>query len=469
LLIPLALTVLLTTLFCELAARRNWISYWISRKVLHIVAVGSCGLATLWIDREMLTIIVALAEIALLVLVGSGKLMRDDSGRKAWGIVWFPLAFLLLLTSSLPYDLVAFCMLVLAVCDPAATVFGKLFARKNYSLTGDPKSLVGNLAFCLSFLVLSLAWGFEFSSGLFMIALLLAVVEALGSKGMDNLFVPLATAWLLGPKANVFQQEQLLLITLLAAVVFTWGMVSRGSLTWGGAATAALLGIGVTLSMGPLWLLPLVLFLGSSSLIGKFFPSQTAAGDSKHAQPRDAMQVFSNGAVYGFIAMYLGARDGTLYIQSFPSQELLLVAMAVATADTWSSELGQYFRQPTYDLLRWRRVPPGLSGGVSAAGTLAGLAGGSFLILCTIWMTSDTNSGAVFLMIVAGCLGMLVDSVLGSFLQPKYRHPESGALSDVCPEGGAMVSGLSWMTNDWLNFVAIAVTVFGYLWATIGL
>ncbi|MTB49443.1 DUF92 domain-containing protein [Lewinella sp. W8] len=466
-LLPLALTVLTATIFCEIAARREWIPYWISRKLLHIIAVGSCGLAARWIDRELLTLIVAGAEIGLIGLVASGKLMRDESGRKAWGIVWFPLAFLLLLTSSLPDDRVAFCMLVLALCDPAATIFGKLFARSNYSLTGDPKSLVGNLAFLGSFLVLALCWGMSPTPGLFLTGGLLAVTEALGSRGMDNLFVPLATAWLLGPVANVNGQQQTLLVTCLAAVVFAWWMVRRGSLTWGGAAAAALLGIAVTLSMGPLWLLPLVLFLGSSSLIGKFFPSQSAAGDHKHAQPRDAMQVFSNGAVYGYWAMKVQLFSGVIFIFArTPPEPMLLCAMAVATADTWSSELGQYFRQPTYDLLRWRRVPPGLSGGVSLAGTLAGLAGAGFIALCGSWMTG-MDWGNVALFTLVGFLGMLLDSVLGALLQPTYRHPETGALSDVRPEGGTKISGLNWMTNDWVNFVAIAVTVFGYFWGTI--
>lgn len=470
----LALAVLTTTLLCETAARRDWIPYWVTRKILHVIAVGACAVAALHSDRTLLTGIVAGAEVLLLFLVLSGRLLREESGRRPWGIVWFPLAFLILLNTGLPRPIVAFAMLTLALCDPAATVAGKLFARRTYNLTGDEKSLAGNLAFGLTFLVLAFFFTVptQYSvdvdapqrmlsvvqligwPGVLGMALLLTVGESLGSKGFDNLIVPLLAAWLW---AGVSPAQYALLLPLVAGgAVFSLLMVRRKSLTAGGALTAALLGVGVVLGSGSFfWLLPLFVFLLSSSLIGKIFPVKTAAGDAKQQQARDATQVLANGAVYGFIALFAWPVNDLLYSIMLLTEAWLLVAMAIATADTWSSEIGQYFQRPTYDLVKWRKVPPGLSGGVSWPGTLAGLAGSAFLVGTCWWLVPYASPVLMVKIIIAGFAGMLFDSVLGSLFQAKYRDVATGDLSDSPGEGRELIGGQRWMTNDLVNFLAI--------------
>ncbi|MEM9929704.1 MAG: DUF92 domain-containing protein, partial [Bacteroidota bacterium] len=426
----LAFVVLTTTLLTELAARRQWLPYWITRKLLHIIAVGACAWATLEIDRQLLTWIVAGAEVILVILILSNQLMREESGRRAWGIIWFPLAFLVLLLSPAPRPVVAFAMWVLAICDPAATIVGKLFARKTYSLTGDPKSIFGNLAFAVSFILLALcftvptqyseasgATQYDLSvvqligwPGIIGITLLLTIGESLGSKGLDNLIVPLLAAYLW---LGVDPEQYVLLVPLLfAGTLFSIFMVERKSLTAGGALTATLLGIAVVLgSHSFLWLIPLLIFLLSSSLIGKLLPVKAAAGDAKQKQARDATQVLANGAVYGWFALFAWPSPGGLYL-IFPLTEAWLLAiMAIATADTWSSEIGQYYKAPTYNLLTWKRVPPGLSGGVSLPGTLAGLAGATFLVGTCFWLVPYASLHSCTIIILCGFLGMLIDSV----------------------------------------------------------
>ena len=197
----LASIVLLATLSCEIAAKRGWLPYWVSRKILHIVAVGACAVATTTVAPQLLLPIVAVAEVALIILVATGSLMRDETGRPAWGIIWFPLAFIVLLLSKLDPSIVAFSMWTLAICDPAATITGKLMNRDTYQLTGDQKSLPGNVAFFVSFLLLSYFLGPDIESFTLMaicaMGIILAAAEAVGSKGLDNLTVPLFTAFLL--------------------------------------------------------------------------------------------------------------------------------------------------------------------------------------------------------------------------------------------------------------------------------
>ena len=463
-LLPLAITVLLTTVLCETAARKQWVPYWVARKVLHFIAVGACAVAVLEIERSLLIKIVAAAEVLLVGLIFANQLLREESGRRAWGIVWFPLAFLVLLVGVQDAHVIAFSMLVLAVCDPAATVAGKLLAKEHYQLTGDPKSLVGNAAFFAGFLLLVwvhlpfatwLGWG-----NLLALGLILTAAEALGSRGLDNLIVPLLTAWLLTPMREAPVAANHLLYLVIVALPFCWLLVRRRSLTVGGALTAALLGIVVVVGSGSVkWLLPLFLFLLSSSLIGKVFPAKTAAGDAKQQQPRDATQVLANGAVYGYLAAFSWPKEGMLYLFMPLTEAWLLIAMATATADTWSSEIGQYFKRPTYDLVKWRKVPAGLSGGVSWVGTLAGLGGSAFIVATCFWLVPYMDFNLALVIALTGFLGMLLDSALGSLFQAKYQDVATGALSDAPGAGKKLVGGYSWMTNDLVNFLAILIGV----------
>ncbi len=502
LLLYLGILVVLTTIFCELASRQGWLPYWVSRKVLHIAAVGCCAVAGFYADemdhRQLLTWIVAGAEILLLGLIGLGGLMREESGRRPWGIVWFPLAFLLLLLFTQSSEMIGFYMAILAVCDPAATITGKLLSAPStrdhntldaeltasdrpqkswlttpYQLTGDPKTPVGNLAFLASFLLLCFllpidySWGADAAYGipitpwerypipnLVAFGLMLTAGEALGSRGLDNLIIPLLTAVLFTLYVPSIGSPEMFL-TIITVALFCYLTVRRRSLSTGGAVTASLLGILIILSAGVSWLLPLFLFFGSSSLIGRLFPSSPAAGDLKHKQPRDATQVLANGAVYCLIALVLHQSPEAIYLVWSRWEFLLLVVAAVATADTWSSEIGQYFRQPTWDIVRWRRVPAGLSGGISLAGTLAGLGGAAFIAATGFWLLPTPALPPVMLITALGFGGMLVDSILGALLQVTFKDPSTEALSDVCPPEGTHASGLRWMTNDLVNFLAI--------------
>ena len=235
---------------------------------------------------------------------------------------------------------------------------------------------------------------------------------------------------------------------LLLALAFVYSTIAHKSLTAPAALTAVTLGALIIATHGTPWLLPLFVFFASSTLIARLLPIEVNAGDSKDRQPRDVAQVLCNGGVYGLVAL-LGLPP-----------TLLLVSMAVATSDTWASEIGKYFRQPTYDILRWRRVPPGLSGGVSWSGTGGGAAGAALIatlgvLLLPLFSPTDWLTVTGF-----GFLGMLVDSVLGAALQARYDNGPAAGLSDTPLPHGHLAHGLSWMTNDLVNLLSIFIVTF---------
>ncbi len=242
---------------------------------------------------------------------------------------------------------------------------------------------------------------------------------------------------------------------LALAAGFVWYTHRRKSLTPDGALAAAFTGLWVLWWAGPLWLLPLFFFFISSTLLGRLNKYKTDAADAKHGQPRDYRQVLCNGGIYALLAIWMPG----------PLRETALTAMtlslAVSTADTWSSEIGQYFRQKTVDIWRWQPVPVGLSGGVSVAGTAGGFAGALAMAILGYALAPDHFDLKWMLLVTAGGFaGMLLDSLLGATLQARYRDERTGALSDQRGGQNRLTSGVVWMSNDGVNFWSNALVTF---------
>ena len=221
--------------------------------------------------------------------------------------------------------------------------------------------------------------------------------------------------------------------------------IRRRSLSAGGALAAMLLGGAVLYTRGGWWLLPLFVFFLSSTLIGKLLPVSSVNSDAKDKQPRDAVQVLCNGVIYGVVAVAGGPPP------------LLLTALAVATSDSWASEIGRYFRNPTFDIVGYKPLPPGVSGGISAAGTIGGIAGAAVIAVLGFLLVRDYVFDDYLLVTTFGTVGMLLDSVLGSVGQARYRSAD-GQLRDTPDAASQLISGYAWMTNDLVNFLSIALT-----------
>jgi uncharacterized protein (TIGR00297 family) len=129
---------------------------------------------------------------------------------------------------------------------------------------------------------------------------------------------------------------------------------------------------------------------------------------------RRASQIVANLGVAA-LCVFIGWYDGCI------------AALAEATADTVSSEIGQALGGPTWMLTTLRRVPSGRDGGMSVAGTAAGIISAGLVVMAgslhhVLW----PDKALVF---AAACAGLFFDSLLG-----------------------ATVERRGWLGNDLVNF-----------------
>jgi uncharacterized protein (TIGR00297 family) len=235
------------------------------------------------------------------------------------------------------------------------------------------------------------------------------------------------------------------------------GIVWRsGMLTTSGAIAAALLG-GVATLAGLDWMVLLLTFFGTSvglGRVGRAEKLRRSAAVIEKSGPRDAMQVLANGAVFGVGALL--ATDGII---STAAAAVALGALAAATADTWGTEIGMLSKRAPRSILTWAALEPGMSGGVSAQGLLATVAGaGSIALLAWLldWPVAVTIAAAI-----GGVIGAMADSVLGAALQQRRRSTRTGRWTERLREADGtptvLAGGLRWLDNDGVNFAATLI------------
>lgn len=99
---------------------------------------------------------------------------------------------------------------------------------------------------------------------------------------------------------------------------------------------------------------------------------------------------------------------------------LALAALAEAAADTGSSEIGMAFPGKTLLISTFKTVPAGTDGGISVLGTLAAVLGAAAIAL-TALLSGLVTAREAGIIVIAGFLGTLVDSLLGGLLERRGR------------------------------------------------
>jgi len=217
-----------------------------------------------------------------------------------------------------------------------------------------------------------------------------------------------------------------------------WGAVVVGTL-----ATAA----------GWRWTAVLLAFFVSSSLLSRWRHERKAKATAAvlaKGGARDAWQVAANGGIFALCAL------GAVLVPS-PWWGLAgLGALAGAAADTWSTEVGTAIGGVPRSVIGRRQVPPGTSGAVTGAGTLAMVAGAIFV--GTVAVLSGFGKEVWLPVVLGGVAGGADDSLLGATLQERRWCPQCAEATErVVHDCGAETSrrrGWGGFDNDAVNLTS---------------
>jgi len=245
---------------------------------------------------------------------------------------------------------------------------------------------------------------------------------------------------------SLAQKEVQLFITIIFALLFSFLALRKKWFTIPAAITICLLACTIVYKQD----IYLLTFPFLFALIGSIISTKDA---HKEENGRTTIQVLANAGPA--ILLLLLVKDQIL------ARNLLITVFAIALADTMSSELGKKWNGATFDMCSMKKMKPGLSGGISIEGSLAGLLG-SFIMAVAAFIY-DIPFKLFITILVIGFIGMLIDSYLGSVAQGKYlkgdKITESGKREEL-------ISGFHWLNNELVNLLSIMITIaiaFGFL------
>lgn len=188
----------------------------------------------------------------------------------------------------------------------------------------------------------------------------------------------------------------------LPLFIALFGLESK-SLTIKGAISAILLAYVIILRQSLSWFLILFSFYIMGTLTTKWKEKEKKR-HSLIQKTRGPWNVIGNGGAAILMAL-LGGMVGLIGFIS---------AVATATADTLSSELGISSKSKPRGVTTFRKVEPGTNGGVTAYGTLMGSLGAMVIGLISLL---EIDISIVVIGTLAGTIGCFADSYIGAILE----------------------------------------------------
>jgi uncharacterized protein (TIGR00297 family) len=262
-------------------------------------------------------------------------------------------------------------------------------------------------------------------------------------------FVPVTAIWVILAAGQAWNAHDpvlwgaIVISAILAALVHLTRAATLGAAITGAIFTAALylLTPGLHTALWPL--LALLMLTFAATRFGRH--RKEVLGTAEARRGRTASQVAANlgaatlagiplSAVHVFSPTTFNARAALV---------AMIAAMAEATADTVSSELGQVLGGEPRLVTTLRRVPPGTDGAISLAGTLSGCAAAAVIVLVALSALPLTRIDAA-IALAAGIAGIFIDSLLGAIPE---RH--------------------GWLNNDAVNALSTLAAALLAAWLTL--
>jgi uncharacterized protein (TIGR00297 family) len=428
-----------------------------ARQTVHI-AMGAFALLLRWLpwwEAVALATIALLFNAFLLPLVAGHLYRPGDRERGLHGIVFYPIAVLLLLLifpRHLP--LAAAAWGVLAVGDGMATIVGRAVRGARWPWNRE-KTVAGSAAlavcggaagsfllwWCRDAAVIPMSPAFIVAAPL-VAGVAAAAVESMDVRLDDNLSVALVAGgvlWLLvlaSPEAAAANgpliRSRLLIAIAVNAVVAAAGYAAA-AVSMSGVVAGLLIGAVIFCALGwSGWGVLMATFIAASVASRMGIKRKTLLGIAEdRGGRRGAGNAIANTGVAAIAA-------ALVVTTAHPEQAALAFAAALAAggSDTIASEIGKAWGRTTVLVSSLKRVPPGTSGAVSMEGTAAGIVGA--LLLAAIAAALGVVPRAALAPIVAGAtVGAFVESALGATLE---------------------APGI--LNNDMLNFINTAIAAF---------
>ncbi len=436
----------------------------ISRKIIHIF-VGNWILLSPFFENIFVAAGIPFSFIIINFLSVQYNLipsMEREGDKKSYGTVYYAIS-LLILTIIAHYTglwtISIIGVLIMAYGDGLAALIGEKYGKNSLRMESS-KTVQGSLVVLISAILITFIVATinkpSLSLKLIFINLVIATltgifsmyIEISGKNGFDNISLPIGSGIFAGLLIHHFSWMQVAIILFSAVILYF--AYRRNSISLTGAIAAILAAQSIFVFSGLMVYISLILFFTLGTIVSKINNINKEKSNTKRMKfhARDWKQVLANSLPAVVLAWIS-------YFNPNPRYALLSIAVfAAANADTFSSELGKLSEFRVFNILNGKTLPKGLSGGVSVPGLFAGFLGSALISLLAIYQFAFKGFLISFSL---GCLGTIIDSILGVLFQKKYLGTD-GELQDFpVSEGDKPIKGLSFVDNNWINLITITI------------
>ena len=446
----------------------------ICRKLTHIVGALIWVISWFFFGCSIHWIIINLIGAIILGFVTfSDRFLayaRDDT-KRSYGLFYFGAVTLVVaVITYLVYSLVdaalgmqlyyaaGIAYFCLTLGDGFAPIIAKAFKKHNPKLMKS-RSLIGTASVFVFALLSTVAFSAIFKLQLsftFMlsVAALTCILEFYGIHGVDNILIDFGVfayvaLYYLGCITPAFQIV-VILSPILACLAFLFRLLSLS----GGVVTLVLFYLIGYFSDGSY--MP-ILFMGIMFLIASF----ASVIARKVKRPNEEKGSCDHARTGGQIIAVGAAAAISLIIHYFTREPVFCLIYYVCIteqfADSISSDIGCLTRGKNLDILRWRPVAKGISGGVSLLGTaLALISSYAMMLIPFLAKVVDMSLECYIFASAIAFFGTLLDSFFGSGLQALYRCPKCDVLTELehhCDGATVLVKGFRSVKNATVNII----------------
>lgn len=466
----LAYTVGIMLLGAVIEKRTN-VNKTVCRKIVHVISSFVWIICKYFFGCTLHWVILnGLGTLALAFITFSGKLKvfgRDDAknsvGLFYFGLSTFIVALVCYFINEDFYLYAGISYFCLSLGDGFAPIFTAVFKKGNVALR-EGKTLYGTLSVYIVSFLSTLVFSLIFKMNLpvtfiLSIAALTCVVEFYGFKGLDNIFIEFLIFSYLVLYYYGLAPLPLQIVLIVSPFLAIFAIGSK-SMTYSGGVFAfilfALIGFFGKGFLPTAFIFTLFTISSVVTLTRKFFffdktlkktPDKTLRKPSGARSAKQIIAVGFFGIVFLIAYYYSGVKlFYHLFFLSFIEQ----------FADTLASDIGRMTKGKTLNVLTFKPVEKGLSGGVSLLGTVSAAIGSLLLALLPLLFKAISFKNYLLVSLFA-FVGTIFDSVLGALLQSLYKCKKCGKLTEKplhCENQATLVKGFKVIDNVAVNYLA---------------
>jgi uncharacterized protein (TIGR00297 family) len=244
-----------------------------------------------------------------------------------------------------------------------------------------------------------------------LISLFVSIVE-LVDFGLDNLVIPLLSFFI---SVWITQSNSALIGLAIFVGVFFIAYFLK-IITYYGALASSIIGFLFYYYGGWAFLVFVLCCYGvmmTVSLIGKRLKNDLSQIVKKTGK-KDFIEIFVNG-IWAVVAIIIYAISKN---QTF--LPIALISMSAGFADSLASDVGSLSKSKPYDFIKKKCVEKGVSGGVTALGSIASFIG-AIIFATAIKFICDLPYYEIIIVCPIIYIGVIIDTVLGSTIQVKFK------------------------------------------------